>query len=85
MKALFINRQKTAVNAVYYNGVVYDPKLGVFTVLEYEKQNVTIINYVQMFIPEAYEGTQWKPFIPVEIKTEFEKDADLSTFFSPCR
>ena len=68
-------------NAVYYNGTVYDPKLGIFTVPEYEKQNLTVLNYVQMFIPEAYEGIDWKPFIPGEVQAEFDKDAVLGSFF----
>lgn len=69
-------------NAVCYNGMIYDPKLGVFTIAEYEKQNITILSYVQIFIPEAYENIDWKPFVPNEIQTEFEKDIELATFFN---
>jgi len=73
--------ENTANNAVYYNGTVYDPKLGVFSISEYEKQNLSILSYVQMFIPEAYEGTDWKPLIPEEIQAAFEKDTELAAFF----
>jgi len=70
-----------AVNAVYHNGLVYDPKLGVFTAEEYEKQNISVLNYTQIFIPEAYKGIDWKPYIPAEIQAEFEKDAELEKYF----
>lgn len=74
-------QEDTAINAVYYNGTIYDPKLGMYLTSEYEKQNVSILSYVQMFIPEAYEGTVWRPFIPDEIQAVFEKDTELGTFF----
>ena len=70
-----------AVNAVYHNGIIYDPQFGVFSVDEYEKQDISVLNYVQIYIPEAYEDTDWKPYIPAEIQEEFEKDAELAVFF----
>ena len=73
--------ENKAVNAVYYNGTVYDPKLGVFTFSEYEKKNIVILSYTQMFIQEAYEDTDWQPFIPVEIQAELKKDTELAVFF----
>lgn len=76
-----VDDEGMAVNAVYHNGTVYDPKRGVYTISEYGQQNISILTYAQIFIPEAYEGTDWKPYIPAEIKAEFEKDAELGTFF----
>jgi 2-polyprenyl-3-methyl-5-hydroxy-6-metoxy-1,4-benzoquinol methylase len=68
-------------NAVYYNDTIYDPKLGIFSVSEYAQQNINISSYVQIFIPEAYEGIEWCPYIPVEIQSEFEKNKELEMFF----
>ena len=68
-------------NAAYYNGTIYDPKIGVFSISEYKKQHIKILSYVQIFIPEAYENTEWRPYIPAEIQTEFGKDKELETFF----
>ncbi|MCL2816353.1 MAG: methyltransferase domain-containing protein [Oscillospiraceae bacterium] len=73
--------EDTAVNAVYHHGVIYDPKLGVFSAAEYEKQDIPVLSYVQIYIPEAYEETRWKPYIPAEIQAEFDKDAELAEFF----
>lgn len=72
----------TAVNSVFYNGKIYDPKYGIFSVSEYENKDITVLSYVQMFIPEAYEGTVWRPFIPDEIRLELAKDTELCTFFN---
>lgn len=68
-------------NAVYYDGTIYDPIFGVFSAHEHEKQNTTVLSYVQIFIPEAYEDIDWKPYIPVEIQAEFEKDTELRASF----
>ena len=73
--------EDTAVNALYHNGIIYEPKLGVFSTSEYEKQNISVLSYVQIYIPEAYENIDWKPYIPAEIQTEFEKDTELAKFF----
>ncbi|MCL1795185.1 MAG: methyltransferase domain-containing protein [Oscillospiraceae bacterium] len=70
-----------AVNAVYHDGMIYDPKLGVISTAEYEKQNIPLLSYVQIYIPEAYENTDWKPYIPAEIQAEFDKNAELAEFF----
>jgi 2-polyprenyl-3-methyl-5-hydroxy-6-metoxy-1,4-benzoquinol methylase len=74
-------REDKAVNALYHNGMIYDPKFGVFSSAEYEKQDTAVLGYVQIYIPEAYENTDWKPYIPAEIRAEFEKDAELAKFF----
>ena len=73
--------EDTAVNSVYHNGMIYDPKLGVISTSEYEKQDIPVLSYVQIYIPEAYENTDWKPYIPAEIQAEFDKDAELAEFF----
>ena len=73
--------EDTAVNALYHNGMIYDPKFGVFSTAEYAKQDIPVLSYVQIYIPEAYENTDWKPYIPAEIQAEFEKDAELANFF----
>ncbi len=75
-------RENIAVNVVYYNTTIYDPKLGVFSIVEYQKQNISILSYVQMFLQEVYEETKWKPFIPTEINNEFEKDTELGNLFA---
>ena len=71
----------SATNALYYSGTIFAPGLGVFTASEYEKQNLSVQSYAMMFIPEAYEGTDWKPFVPTEIQAELEKDTELGAFF----
>lgn len=76
-----VDDENNAVNSVYCNGVIYDPKHGVFEVFEYEKQNISVLAYTQMFIPDAYEKTDWKPYIPDKITAEFEKDEKLGRFF----
>jgi 2-polyprenyl-3-methyl-5-hydroxy-6-metoxy-1,4-benzoquinol methylase len=70
-----------AINVVYHNGKIYDPEYGIFTVSEYENKNVSVLSYVQIFIPEAYENTDWKPHVPTDIKTELEMDAELKAFW----
>ena len=73
--------EDVAVNAVYHNGIIYDPKLGVFSAADYEKKDIPVLSYVQMYISEAYEETDWKPYIPAEIQAEFDKDTELAEFF----
>lgn len=70
-----------ANNVIYYKGKIYDPKHGIFTVPEYENEKVSILSYVQIFIPEAYEDTDWKPYVPIEIKTKIDTDTELKAFW----
>jgi tRNA(1-methyladenosine) methyltransferase and related methyltransferases len=74
--------KSTANNVVCFNDTIYDPINGVFTVSEYKNKDIAALNYTQIYIPEAYEETEWRPFIPDEIQTVFENDTQLGIFFS---
>ncbi|MHB1153695.1 MAG: hypothetical protein ACYCWE_17745 [Eubacteriales bacterium] len=68
-------------NSVYYNHMIYDPKLGIFAADDYNKNGIHILTYIQMFIEEAYQGLDRSPIIPKEIHDELEKRTELRNYF----
>jgi SAM-dependent methyltransferase len=78
---LNIISDNTSYNAVYYNRTIYDPKIGVFAADEYKTENIQILSYIQIFIEEAYQEIDWRPYMPYEIQAELDKDDDLKIFW----
>lgn len=69
-------------NVVYYNGEIFDPKLGVFPKIEYQNKKFQILSFIQIYLPEAYIGVDWQPVIPNEIQIELDKKPELKTGFN---
>lgn len=69
-------------NAVYYNKTLYDPRLGILGVDEYIRKDLQILSYIQIFIPEAYNNTDWKPIIPNEILKELKGNSSLENIWN---
>lgn len=61
--------------------MIYDPKLGIFSADDYKKNSIHILSYIQIFIDEAYDGTNWRPSVPQEVRNEFENYAELRNYF----